>query len=121
MDAWPLKISDFAWEVLQKRCFPQVTSKSEKDRKSNEKGFQKLQKKHKNGVRKWDQFWKHLGVLSWDALGTMTPGGDATASRVGGLGRGRGGAKDPPKRLGGKGLWKELFVLLRSELGIYTP
>ena len=30
LDAWPLKICDFAWEVLQKRCFPQVTSKSKK-------------------------------------------------------------------------------------------
>ena len=33
LDAWPLKICDFAWEVLQKRCFPQVTSKSEKRQK----------------------------------------------------------------------------------------
>ena len=33
LDAWPLKICDFAWEVLQKRCFPQVTSKSEKKQK----------------------------------------------------------------------------------------
>ena len=28
--------------------------------------------------------------------------------------------KTLPRGLG-KGLWKELFVLLRSELGIYTP
>ena len=33
LDAWPLKICDFAWEVLQKRCFPQLTSKSEKRQK----------------------------------------------------------------------------------------
>ncbi len=30
----------------------------------------------------------------------MPPGKTATACRAGGLGRGRGGAKDPPKRLG---------------------
>ena len=120
LDAWPLKICDFAWEVLQKRCFPQVTSKSEKDRKSNEKGFQNLSENSKNGFRKWDQFWKHLGVLSWDALGTMTRGEDATTSRAGGLRRGREGLKTLPRGLG-KGLWKELFVLVRSELRLYTP
>ena len=43
-------------------------------------------------------------MLSWDTLGTMTPGEDATTSRDGGLGRGRGGAKDPPKRLGKRSL-----------------
>ena len=43
-------------------------------------------------------------MLSWDALGTITPGKTATASRDGGLGRGRGGAKDPPKRLGKRSL-----------------
>ncbi len=34
----------------------------------------------------------------------MTPGEIATGSRDGGLGRGRGGAKDPPKRLGKRSL-----------------
>ncbi len=34
----------------------------------------------------------------------MTPGKTATGSRDGGLGRGRGGAKDPPKRLGKRSL-----------------
>ena len=34
----------------------------------------------------------------------MTPGEDATTCRAGGLGRGRGGAKDPPKRLGKRSL-----------------
>ena len=43
LDAWPLKIYDFAWEVLQKRCFPQVTSKSEtKTGTSNEQGNHKI-------------------------------------------------------------------------------
>ena len=37
-----LKICDFAWEVLQKRCFPQVTSKSE----------QKTEKVTKEGSKK---------------------------------------------------------------------
>ena len=77
-------------------------------------------KNSKHGVRKWDQFWKHLGVLSWDALGTMTPGEDATGCRAGGLGSGGEGLKTLPRGLG-KGLWKELFVLLRSELRVYTP
>ena len=36
LDAWPLKICDFAWEVLQKRCFRQVAHKSEKNTKSTE-------------------------------------------------------------------------------------
>ena len=83
---------------------PRSPPRAKKDRKSNEKGFQKMQKNNKNGVRKWDQFWKHLGVLSWDALGTMTPGEIPTGCRAGGLGRGRGGAKDPPKRLGKRSL-----------------
>ena len=43
-------------------------------------------------------------MLSWDDLGTITPGKIPTASRDGGLGRGRGGAKDPPKRLGKRSL-----------------
>ena len=33
LDAWPLKTCDFAWEVLQKRSFPQVTSKSKERQK----------------------------------------------------------------------------------------
>ena len=37
-------------------------------------------------------------------LGTITPGKISTADRAGGLGRGRGGAKAPPKRLGKRSL-----------------
>ena len=72
--------------------------------KVTKKGSKSCQKNSKNGVRKWDQFWKHLGVLSWDALGTITPGKIPTTSRDGGLERGRVGAKDPPKRLGKRSL-----------------
>ena len=43
-------------------------------------------------------------MLSWDVLGIIAPGKDATTCRAGGLGRGRGGAKDPPKRLGKRSL-----------------
>ena len=43
-------------------------------------------------------------MLSWDVLGTMTPGKISTGSRDGGLGRGRGEPKDPPKRLGKRSL-----------------
>ena len=54
-------------------------------------------------------------MLSWDALGTMTPGEDATGCRAGGLGRGRGEAKDPPKRLGKRSLGKNVcFVAKRA-------
>ena len=41
MDAWPPKNHDFAWEVLQKRCFRQVAPKSEK----------KTAKSHENNPR----------------------------------------------------------------------
>ena len=55
-------------------------------------------------------------MLSWDALGTMTPGEDETGCRDGGLGRGRGGAKDPPKRLGKRSLEGTVcFVAKRAE------
>ena len=57
LDAWPLKMCDFAWEVLQKRCFPQVTSKSKKRQKKQFKRVPKFVKKTtKNGVRNWEQF-----------------------------------------------------------------
>ena len=79
-----------------------VSSKSKKDRKCNEQCFKIGKTTAKHRIQKWGQFWKQLGVLSWDALGARA------------LGEGF------PRGLG-KGLWKEMFVLLRSELWVYTP
>ena len=59
-------------------------------------------------------------MVSWDVLGTMTPGKDATTSRDGGLGRGRGGAKDPPKRLGKRSLEGTVCSVAKRAGGLHA-
>ena len=78
--------------------------RAKKDRKSNEKGFHNLSK----NSNKWGPKMGPVLEAPWGALlgplGIITPGKISTTDRAGGLGRGRGGTKDPPKRLGKRSL-----------------